>query len=251
MQNFSKIIIYTVSEANLSQTLYLSALALGIVLANIYSIWYGKKLGILPVKTLIVVAMGSGLVLATMELLRRVIDLIISDSVPVMNSFLNNMGRSFVFVPLIALVAAQVLKLEHRKVCAVYSFTQPIIWGVASLGCLFAGCCKGYPCRWGIYHYYLDTYLFPTQLINAIALLLIAGCLLLRAKRRSFVPDGREYYIMLLMVGMVRFLTEFLMDNKKLFWGCSSLSFDALMMCLVGGMSLLILSKCKKKDYSM
>lgn len=225
--------IKNIYEAGLSQHFYYAFFCIGIIAAYVFLVWYGRKIALKAFKVIIAVALGSVGVLCIMGLSQKAL-IPLEHKIPIMNSYLNNMGRAFIFVPLVAIIVSVVLKISWAKVCNLYSFTQTIIWGFASLGCLFADCCKGYPCEWGIYNAITEIRLFPTQIINSVALLSVAVLIYLRCKKRAYVPDGKEYPLMLIFVGAIRFFTEFLMDNSKIVLGLSSLSFDALIMCAVG-----------------
>ena len=198
-------------------------------------------------KTVVSMLMASVLVVLTMAFLQVFIDAVFDESLGIMNSLLNNMGRSFVFVPLIAWLVAKILKTQWEKISAVYAVGEPLVWAFGSLGCLFPGCCRGYACDWGIYNVLTHGYVFPTQLVNAAALWSIAMFLHVGMKKRDYQLDGTEYPIMLMLVGLTRFLTEFLMDNHKIVLGLSSLSFDALIMRIVGA-SMLFIFRFKGKN---
>lgn len=237
--------ILLIREAGLSQTFYYGFFGIGFLVTYGFLIWYGKRVGLKTAKVIISVALGSVLVLCVMGIVQKLLSPL-EDVIPIMNSYLNNMGRGFIFVPLIAWVVSALLKISWVKVSNLYSFTQTIIWGFASLGCLFAGCCRGYPCEWGIYNTRTESRLFPTQIINAGALLSVAAYIYARCKKRDYTPDGKEYPIVLILVGAIRFSTEFLMDNEKIVFGLSSLSFDSLVMCIVGVILFVVINKKSK-----
>lgn len=234
--------VLAVKEAGLSQVVYYSFFGIGFLVTYGFLVWYGKKINIKTGKMILAVTLGSIMVLCVMGLLQMVLTPL-QKVIPIMNSYLNNMGRAFVFVPLVALAVSTILRIQWVKLCNVYAFSQTILWGFASLGCLFAGCCRGYPCDWGIYNAIKEIRLFPTQILNSVALLMIAGYLYTRCKGRAYKPDGKEYPIMLVLVGILRFSTEFLMDNPKIILGLSSLSFDSVIMCVVGAVWLLLLHR--------
>ena len=231
-----------IAKANLSETLYYSFFAGGFIVAVAFLIWYSNKIKLKAVTVVIAVLLGSTAVLGIMELSRRLLSPL-EDIIPIMNSYLNNMGRTFIWVPLVAWPVAKIVRTSWTKICSLYSFSQTIIWGIASLGCLFAGCCKGYPFKWGIYNIMDQMRRFPTQLINSIALLCVAGYIFTRCRRRAYNLDGKEYPITIILVGMIRFLTEFIMDNEKIVLGLSSLSFDAIVMSIVGGILYIVIGK--------
>lgn len=241
-------IICNVSELGLSETFYYGFFFLGFLVTYCFLIWYGRKIEIKTAKVIVSVALGSVLVLCVMKVLQIILNPI-ANVVPIMNTFLNNMGRGFVFVPLIGIIVSAIVREPWVKICNLYSFTQTIIWGIASLGCLFAGCCKGYPCEWGIINSTTGTRLFPTQIINSFALLSIAAYIYTRCKKRDFKIDGKEYPIVLICVGALRFATEFLMDNPKIILGLSSLSIDSIVMFAVGlAIYTVVDKKSKQRD---
>jgi len=53
---------------------------------------------------------------------------------------------------------------------------------------------------------------------------------------------------MLIMFGVTRFILEFFRDNEKILLGCSSLSFHALFMALVGGVAMIVIFAKKRKN---
>ncbi len=237
--------ILAVKEAGLSETIYYAFFCVGFLATYVFLIWYGKKIGIKLLKLIVAVIVGSISVLCAMAIMREML-IPLESKLPIMNSYLNNMGRGFLFVPVIALVVSLILKESWARICNIYSFTQTIIWGFASLGCLFAGCCRGYPWEWGIYNAMTETRLFPTQIINSILLLSVAVYIYIRNKKMRYEPDGKEYPIVLIFVGIIRFSTEFLMDNAKIVFGLSSLSFDSIAMCIVGIIMFICIDRKQK-----
>lgn len=77
--------------------------------------------------------------------------------------------------------------------------------------------------------------------IESLITWLSIGYLLIRAKKRSYVPDGLEFPIMLALFGSTRFICEFYRDNTKIWLGCSSLAFHALFMAVVGIVMIIVL----------
>lgn len=146
----------------------------------------------------------------------------------------NNIVRIFVYVPLVGLPVASMLKIDVKKMLSLLSFGPLLVHGISHFGCIFFGCCSGYPCSWGVYNPFYEDYRFPIQPIEALAAVAIVVYLFLRAKKRKYVPDGYEYPLMLVLFGSSRFLFEFLRNSEKLFWGISNLAIHALFMFVVG-----------------
>ena len=76
--------------------------------------------------------------------------------------------------------------------------------------CWRDGCCFGIPCRWGIYSGYLETTVFPVQLLEAAAFVAAALlCILYMQRAKSYRPGyGCSFCLSAFMV--LRFFTEYL-----------------------------------------
>ena len=158
----------------------------------------------------------------------------------------NNIVRIFVYVPLIGLPVAKLLKMDMRKTLALLSFGPLLVHGISHFGCIFVGCCHGYPCSFGIYNPMFQDIRFPIQPIEALTAVAIVVFLFVRSKKKQYEPDGYEYPLMLVLFGSTRFLFEFLRDNYKMFWGISNLAIHALFMFVVGLIWIIILYNKRK-----
>lgn len=158
----------------------------------------------------------------------------------------NNIVRIFVYVPLIGLPVAKLLKMDMRKTLALLSFGPLLVHGISHFGCIFVGCCHGYPCSFGIYNPMFQDIRFPIQPIEALTAVAIVVFLFVRSKKKQYEPDGYEYPLMLVLFGSTRFLFEFLRDNDKMFWGISNLAIHALFMFVVGLIWIIILYNKRK-----
>ena len=146
----------------------------------------------------------------------------------------NNLVRIFIWVPVFIYPMCKLAKLDFRTMC---DYLAPMICvhhAASHAGCMFRGCCYGYPWENGIYNHVLRYNTFPIQIIEAIVAAVIVLILWLREKKNGFKVTGEEYPLMLILFGYSRFLLEFLRDNPKLFLGISSLAIHALIMGLVG-----------------
>lgn len=81
------------------------------------------------------------------------------------------------------------------------------------IGCFFAGCCHGLPTTsiFGLYFPALDTRVYPTQLYEALFLLLLSAFLAMRALRGK--RDGFPLY--LVAYGVFRYFIEFLRGDDR------------------------------------
>ena len=161
----------------------------------------------------------------------------------------NNIVRVFVYVPLIGYLAAKILKISWKDVCSLLAVGPIAVHGISHFGCVFFGCCYGYPYEapLALYNAFHDKMLFPIQPIEAITAVLIIINIILRTKNRGYVTDGKEYPLMLIWFGSTRFIFEFFRNNDKLVLGCSPLSFHALFMCMVGIVVVVVMNIREKK----
>ena len=146
----------------------------------------------------------------------------------------NNIVRIFVWVPVFAWPMCRWLKLDFRTMCDYLAPVVCVQHGVSHFGCMFGGCCYGYPWSHGIYNHEFHSYLFPIQPIEALVAVAIVLFTWLREKKSGFRVTGEHYPLMLILFGYSRFLLEFARDNDKLFLGISNLAIHALIMGIVG-----------------
>ncbi len=229
------------SQLGLGKTMYDIFFALGFVSVLSGLIWFGKKLKLPFWKIVVTVLIVYPIVVAWMFVMFWI-----------ESGFRdfggNNIVRIFVYVPLVGLPVAKCLKIDKKRMLSLLSFGPLLVHGISHLGCMFFGCCAGYPCSFGLYNPVYQDIRFPTQPIEALGAVAIVIYLILRAKKRSYVPDGKEYPLMLVLYGSSRFCFEFLRDNDKLLFGCSDLAFHALFMFAVGVVWLIMLKRAAKAD---
>lgn len=228
-----------IAQNNMSKLLYDIFFALGFVFVFLCVFYLGMKMKIKAWKTAIVVLTVYPAVVLWMFVLYWIETGFFGG---------NNIVRVFVYVPLITYPVAKLLKIPFKEALSMVALGPVAVHGVSHLGCMFEGCCHGYIQQWGLYNRTTGCLHFPTQPIEAIIALLILAYLLIRAKKRKYVPDGLEYPIMLMVFGSTRFLCEFLRDNEKLIWGISNLAFHALFMFVVGMIWIIVAKRKKKKE---
>lgn len=232
-------LIQLLYEKGLTSTVYDIFFALGFVSVFLFIVLFSKKVNVPYWKAIVLVLIVYPAVVVWMFIMYWI-----------ESGFThfggNNIVRVFVYVPLVAYPVAKLLKIENRKINSMLALGPAAVHAVSHIGCVFAGCCNGYPSSWGVYNVITKSILFPNQLLEVILAWAILIYLLVRAKKKQYIPDGREYPIMLMMFGGTRFLCEFLRDNEKLLLGCSSLAFHALFMAVVGAIWLIVLNKSEK-----
>lgn len=229
-------LIRSIYEAGLGKFFYDLFFVLGFVSVLVGLVWYGKKLGFPLWKTAVTVFIVYPLVVLWMFVMFWM-----ESGFSTWGG--NNIVRIFIYVPLIGMPVARLLKLDGKKTLALLSFAPLLVHGVSHFGCVFFGCCSGYPCSFGIYNAFYQEIRFPIQPIEALTAVAIVIYLFYRAKKRNYIPDGREYPLMLVLFGSTRFLFEFLRNNEKMFWGISNLALHALFMFVVGLVWLIVHNK--------
>jgi len=145
---------------------------------------------------------------------------------------------------LASVVLMRMWKLPWRKTADAFAPGIALGHAIGRLGCFSAGCCWGKPTTSWIGVRFtekaseltgvpVDTLLVPTQLIEAVANLLIFGFLLWLTKRRKF--EGQIIYTYLMVYAVARFTIEFWRDDPRgALLGLSTSQFIALLMFVFG-----------------
>lgn len=229
-----------IAEQNLGQLLYNIFFVAGFAAVFLYALLHGKKYEISKGKSLLYVVIVYSISLLWMFF-----------QCWVENGFKgwggNNIVRTFVWVPLAAWLAGKLLKIEWARGCDFVAPCVPLVQAVAHWGCIFAGCCHGYPCSWGIYNPLLDENVFPCPPLEALVALMVVLIVCSYEKKRNYNSDGLAYPLMLMLFGYSRFLLEFLRDNPKPILGVSTLAVHALFMALVGTAAYTTIKEHSKK----
>jgi len=158
-----------------------------------------------------------------------------------------NFVRIYVYLPLVIWGMSKLVKEKTSLVLDCMAITIPMYHAMVRIGCIFTGCCYGYPCSWGIWNPRFGYSVYPIQLMETMVLILIVLLLIRYAQKRNWQTKGRVYPIMLMHVGVARFILEFFWDNEKLFWGISELALSALFAAIVGAVWYFILIRKEKK----
>lgn len=219
--------IELVAENNLGQTFYDIFFAAGFVAVFIYSAAAHKKYDIPVFKSMLFITL-----VYTISAIWMFTQCWIESGFQSWGG--NNIVRTFVWVPLAVLLVGKIMKIEWARGCDFVAPCVPLIQAVSHWGCIFTGCCHGYPIEWGIYNPALETKTFPCQPLEALVALAIVIIICRYEKKRNYQTNGLAYPLMLMMFGYSRFLLEFLRDNSKIVLGISNLAFHALFMAFVG-----------------
>ena len=147
--------------------------------------------------------------------------------------------------PVPFLLIALAFRESYGKLTDFYAPLVPVVHAGAHIGCIFTGCCHGYPSKWGLYSNVAETVCFPNVPLEIITLYVLSG--LMTAMICKGKQQGRLYAWYMVLFGVTRFFLEFLRDNEKIWCGLSELSFQAL-ASVVLGLVMLAISKwiCKR-----
>lgn len=155
----------------------------------------------------------------------------------------NNIVRIFVLLPVVAAAASKITRIPFSTISDYIAPAMGMIQAFGHIVCPVAGCCRGYPCDWGVWNRQTGDYRFPNQWLECLVALGVVLACMRYAKRTGYDGRGRVYPLFLILFGSTRFLLEFLRDNEKLFCGISELALHAAFMVLVGSVWWILLSR--------
>lgn len=228
--------IRLIYESGWSQTIYFCFHILGFASVLFFNIWYSKKYRISKSKALSITIIAYSITYIWIYILCWA-----ETGFKTFGG--NNIVRGFVYIPIIVYPLAKLFKIDWRKICDYIAPCVCLSHGISHLGCVFAGCCSGYACSWGIYNPIYGYTAFPSQIFEAITALAIFVLIIYITKKRDFNVDGKSYPLMLVLFGTTRFIWEFVRNNRKIWLRCSSLAFHALFMAIIGTILLIYISK--------
>ena len=128
-----------------------------------------------------------------------------------------NFGIAFGFVALIVAAIAYCFRVSvgFALDAAVPAFI--LGRGLAITGCVFFGCCRGYPVAWGIYSAVTETFVFPTVILDIVVSCGIVIYLIILAGKQNYSGNGSVAATGMLLFGLLRVLVDVLRDNNKRF----------------------------------
>lgn len=240
-------LIYDAYRGGVSQEVYIILGNVAFVIATICSLLHAWKLGMPFWKAFVIIAallLGKeGVMGAWNVALQYLKDIGFLG----MTEYTASIVRVFAILPLLALLLAPILRLKRRQVSDAMAMLPLLQAALCQVGCMFAGCCGGYECSWGVYVAQSNTYCFPVSLLETALSLTAVGYLLYRTVKRKYVPDGKLYPLMMVLFGILRFVCEMLRDNQKLLLGSSGVGLHAIFMVIVGIVWLLIEHRIEKR----
>lgn len=135
------------------------------------------------------------------------------------NGIIPKINMGVVFAPFVLIVAA-IAYCFHVSVLLSLDVTIPpfiLGRGLAITGCIFTGCCHGFPLSWGIYSSEAKTTTFPTVILDIVMSCCIAIYLAVLARKQRYSGNGRVAAMGMILFGLLRILIDILRDNQKLF----------------------------------
>ena len=179
-----------------------------------------------------------------------------------------NAVRAYPFLVLIYLLEARIFHMDFLKVCDFQAATIPMNFALGHFACMTTTCCRGFYYMPGtigytIAHTLTGSYQLPLPLFESVAALIIFAIIIIYCKRTNFKTTGYAFVLFHMLYGSVRFLWEFLRDNKKIikiapmygafdaegkvaYWGISNLAVWALAIFVVGVVMFICLRRYHK-----
>ena len=216
-----------IESDTLANALYRGCYVLGFVVTFIFNAVYARRYGIKARKAFAFSLLSYALIFGWSYILAWVA-----------NGFTwghHNAIRVYIWFPAVLFATSKLFRLDFKDCCEFVTPSTCIVYGIARIGCCFAGCCHGIPMERGMYSYIAGYRCFPVQLCEGLTSLAIAGYMVFLARKKNY--DSREntlYPTMLVLYGGTRFIWEFFADNKKVFFHVSELALWALATCLLG-----------------
>lgn len=154
---------------------------------------------------------------------------------------ISNIAVSFTALPLVAWLCAKTFNASVGFAGDVTALTLLGFHTFGRSGCMFAGCCYGFPCEWGIYSRHTGGLQFPVVWVESLFTLAILIFILVRVFRKGYVADGKNLPYFLFFYGICRFLSETMRDHTQpywIVWRFSDIHIHMLLMATIGGLIL-------------
>ncbi len=241
MQEVIKNLLIFLKDNGLADYIYTAFHLLSFVVAVPCFLVLGKKMKVRPVKGFLALLMTCVMFLALMYFIGW-LEAVLG---------LGNFGRKnavtvYIWIPFICAFSAKTFKINTLTMENMMAFAMPFIQAVSRPGCLAAGCCKGFPWKYGIYQPWVQEYLFPMPIFEMLWMFGIAFLILWLIKKNNYKATEHLYPLLLVVYGTVQFFSEFFIDNAKIWHNFSLRSFHEISIVIVGTVWLCLLQKRKK-----
>lgn len=151
-----------------------------------------------------------------------------------------NWVRAVVFIPVVIYLLCLSIDLPFTKTLDFLAPCAALHHGIAHIFCIFAGCCYGYPCSFGIWNEEQQNYLFPVQLFESATSLLVFWYMIRYAKKKNYKLHGISYAQYLFLFGLTRTFWEFFRDNTEVRWQISIFQYYSFAAFVLGLIWLVI-----------
>lgn len=242
MQEAIKNILILIKEQGLSQEIYSAFHLLSFFVAVPFFMWLAKRMNVSRKRAFFALLINCVIFLVLMNFIGW-----IEAKLGLGNFGRKNVVTVYAWIPLICLAGVGLTKLDWKTLCTMMAPTMPFIQAVSRPGCLVAGCCKGFEWQWGIYNVNTGNYRFPMPVAEMLWIFAIVWVMLHILKRLKFKPLAWLYPLMLVIFGILQFISEFFIDNAKIVGNWSVRSFHELSIIIVGVVWLGILWHNEKK----
>ena len=125
-------------------------------------------------------------------------------------------ARAFLFIPLLTLLAWPIWKIKPLHGADYLTPAVFFIRGIVLIGCAVLGCSNGIPCSWGTPCPNFGYRIFPIDLIDAVATLIIGVFSVRLAKRWHYQAHGCVFAAAMISLGLVRFCLQ--LGNRDYWW---------------------------------
>lgn len=237
--DFVNEIIVAIDEAGIRQEAYSTINTISLCIALLIGIVNGYKLKVDTLTTIITVLVYyllSGPIVTAI--------IFIEDGFWI--SGRQNGVYIFSYIPLLGYIVSKIIRKSYKEVWDIMMVIPLVMFMGARIACTITGCCRGYPFSWGVYNPVAREILFPIQLLESLASLLILIYVFVREKKRKYVADGKNVPIILIVYGIVRFVLEYLHYEPRAF-GFTLMQFHCVFMVFVGLITLRILKRSENK----
>ncbi len=242
MQETVKEILIYLQGKGMTEYVYFAFHLLSFFVAVPFFIRLGKKMQINPLRAFVSLLIICIIFLVLINLIGWV-----EASLGFGNFGRKNAVTIYIWLPLICFAVSKLTKVEQAQLCTLMAPTMPLIQAASRPGCLVAGCCKGFPWQWGIYNIHTKDLRFPMPIVEMLWMLGVVVLVVYLLKRQKYKPVNWLFPLMLVVFGGIQFVSEFFIDNAKI-WGSWSLrSFHEMSMVIVGVIWFMKISKDNEK----
>lgn len=219
-------------------SVYWTVFALGIVTMLVMNCFRGRKKDVKILKAVLIT-----IIVVAISFLGAKILYYIEQPHILLSNGLRFSGVSFFgsvyLVPVLMIIVAKLFKQNYYELMDFVSPSLMLMLAVLRIGCYLSDCCGGV-----MLNVSGENFRFPAQITECVIDILIMFGLLLYEK--FWKNKGRQYFLIMVYYGAVRFVLEYLRDTPKDWLGLSHGQCFAVISVLIGGYMLYYLGKQDK-----